>query len=218
MDADYTMGHLDYLLGLNPKNTIQHIVEGKADFEKTVLNGPWGLKLIPGMSGLDGNPNIPRDFSRDIIRDLAMYSDWSDIMMCDTTSGASSPTMDVILNCDDLIMITTPETASVMDLYSMIKVVHQKMGDEIPRLRLIVNRTNSRDEGRRIASSLRGVIGRFLGKGIHFMGAIPSDPEVDHASRKHIPFIRHAPTSVASRTIEEIAFSLLNEWENVIGE
>lgn len=218
IDADYTMGHLDYLLGLNPKNTIQHLIDGKSTFKQTVLDGPWDLKLIPGMSGINGNPNMPAHFSRDILNDLSMHDDWADIVLCDTTSGASEPTIDIVSNSDELLLITTPESSSVMDLYGMIKILHKKLGNQMPRTRLIVNRIESREDGRRVAASVRGVMGRFLGKGIHFIGAIPIDPEIDQASRKHIPFVRHSPTSKASRAIEEIALTLLREWADPLAD
>ena len=216
IDADYALGNLDYLLGLNPEYTIQHLITGKASYEKAVQDGPWGLKLVPGMAGLNGNPNLPGNFSNGIIRDLAMHDNWADILFCDTTSGISEPTVDIIQSSDEMILITTPETASVIDLFAMIKFLHQKLGDNIPRMRFVVNRVTSRDEGRKVAASLRSVIGRYLGKGIHYMGAIPADPQVDKASRKHIPFIRHAPTSPAARMMEDIAFMLLDEWDNPI--
>ena len=216
VDADFTMGNLDYLLGFNPKFTIQHIMEGKSDFERTVVDGPWGLKLIPGMAGGNGSPQIPGNFAKEIIPDLALYDNWSDLLICDTSSGVSSPTMDVISNCDELLLITTPETGSVMDLYGMVKFLFEKFKGKTPRMRLIVNRVANRNDGKRVAISLRATVGRFLGKGLNILGFIPSDPAVEEATRKHIPFIRHAPTSAASRSIEEVAFGLLDEWSDPI--
>lgn len=214
VDADYALGNLDYMLGLNPAFTIQHLITGKASFEKAVLKGPWDLKLIPGMAGLNGNPNLSGNFSNGIIQDLAMHDNWADILLCDTTSGISEPTIDIIRNSDEMILVTTPETASIIDLFAMIKFISQKPGIDIPRMRFIVNRVSSRAEGRKVAASLRGVIGRYLGRGIHYIGAIPADPQVDKASRKHIPFIRFAPTSPAARMIEDIAFMLIDEWDS----
>ena len=121
---------------------------------------------------------LPAHFSRDILNDLAMHDDWADILLCDTTSGASEPTVDIVSGSDELLLITTPESGSVMDMYGMIKILHQKLDNKMPRTRLIVNRTASREDGRRVASSVRGVMGRFLGKGIHYIGAIPVDPEI----------------------------------------
>lgn len=214
VDADFTMGHIDYLLGINPKFTIQHLLESNTDVEKIITDGPWGLKLIPGMAGINGTNKITPDSTRALIPDLAMHNDWTDILIADTTSGVSSPTVDVLCASNNIILVTTPETGSVMDLYGMIKFLHSKFKDATPRIRLIVNRVQNRNDGKRVAASLRSTTGRFLGRGIHILGFIPSDPAIEEATKKHIPFIRHAPTSQASRAIEEIAFSLLDEWSN----
>jgi flagellar biosynthesis protein FlhG len=214
VDADFTMGHLDYLLGFNPKFTIQHLIEGKAELDKILIDGPWGLKLIPGTAGINDSSSIHGNNTRALIPDLAMHNDWADILICDTTSGVGNPTMDIISGCDELLLVTTPETGSVMDLYGMIKFISGKLDQSAPRMRLIVNRIRNRNEGKRVASSLRATTGRFLGKGLNILGFVYSDPAVEEATRKHIPFIRHAPTSTASRAIEEIAFSLLNEWSD----
>lgn len=211
VDADYSMGHIDYLLGMNPVRTIQHLIESKADFSEVVLDGPWGMKLIPGMAG-DITRGVSDNKLSGFIMDIAMHDDWADFLVCDTTSGASRPTFDTITSSTDLILVTTPETASVMDLYGMIKYISSHLEKDAPRMHLVINRISERDEGRRIAASLRGVTGRFLGKGLNCIGMIPSDNNVEEASRRHVPFIRHSPQSPTTRALEDIAFRLLDQW------
>lgn len=217
VDADYSMGHLDYLLGLNPKHTIQHLVEGKSDFDSVLVDGPWGLKLIPGMAG-DINLIVPENRIKELIPDIAMHDDWADFLVCDTTSGIARPTYDILTSSSDILLITTPESASVMDLYGVIKYIVRHLGDRSPRMHVIINRINTRDEGRRVAASLRSVTGRFLGKGLNCIGMIPSDSDVEEASRRHIPFIRFSPVSPASRAIEEIALRLLEQWSDPLNK
>jgi len=211
VDADYSMGHVDYLLGLNPKFTIQHLIEQKVDYDSVLMDGPWGLRLIPGMAG-EISRLVPDNRIKELIPDIAMHDDWADFLVCDTTSGIGRPTYDILASSTDVLLITTPESASVMDLYSVIKYVSSHLEDRAPRMHVIINRLATRDEGRRVAASLRGVTGRFLGKGLNCIGMIPSDRDVEEASRKHIPFIRHSPISAASRAIEEVAFRLLDQW------
>lgn len=218
VDTDFAMGQLDYLLGFSPERTIQHIVEGKSSLEDTMLLGPWGMKLVPGMAGLNGSPNFPSNFARDLVPDIAMHDDWADIVLCDTASGVSAPTVDVISCCDEIILITTPETGSVMDLYGMIKFLHGKFGKNLPRLNLVVNRSASRADGRRVAKSIRDVTGRFLGQGLNFLGQIPSELAVEESVKKHTPLINHSPASIASRSINEMSEFLLAEWSDPLRE
>ena len=213
VDADFSMGHVDYLLGLNPHNTIQHIIEGKAEYEACLVEGPWGLKVIPGMAG-DTSRFVSSRKITELIPDIALHDDWADLIVCDTTTGAGQSTMDIVFSSNEIVLVTTPETASVMDLYGMIKVISGNESAQRPRMRLIINRIKEREEGRRIAASLRSVTGRFLGKGLDCTGFIPSDDDVEEASRRHVPFVRHSPKSPAARVIEEIAFRLIDEWSD----
>jgi len=217
VDADFSMGHIDYLLGINPNHTIQHLIEGKAEFEACLAEGPWGLKVIPGMAG-DTSRFVSSRKITELVPDIALHDDWADLIVCDTTTGAGQPTLDIISSSNEIVLVTTPETASVMDLYGMIKVISGNDSAQRPRMRLIINRIREREEGRRIAASLRGVTGRFLGKGLDCTGFLPSDNDVEEASIRHVPFVRHSPKSPVSRLIEEIAFRLIDEWSDPLSK
>src|SRR5918992_4651351 len=52
LDADLGLGNMDILLGLTPKNTIEHVLNGSRSLSEIMPPGPSGIKILPASSGL----------------------------------------------------------------------------------------------------------------------------------------------------------------------
>ncbi|MDZ7548219.1 AAA family ATPase, partial [Clostridium perfringens] len=52
-DADIGMGNDDVLMGIYPKNSVLDLMNGKLAIEDIIVDGPEGVKLLPGGSGLN---------------------------------------------------------------------------------------------------------------------------------------------------------------------
>ncbi len=52
LDADLGLANVDVMLGLTPKLTIKHVLDGECTIEDIVLTGPSGISIIPASSGI----------------------------------------------------------------------------------------------------------------------------------------------------------------------
>ena len=52
-DADIGMGNDDVLMGIYPKNSVLDLINGRYEIDEIVVEGPEGVKLLPGGSGLN---------------------------------------------------------------------------------------------------------------------------------------------------------------------
>ena len=52
LDADFGLANANILMGINNSNTVADVLSGKMDLENVMVEGPFGLKLICGGSGL----------------------------------------------------------------------------------------------------------------------------------------------------------------------
>src|SRR5689334_920867 len=51
LDADLGLANVDVLLGMSPRYTLEHVLNGQRDIMDIVLEGPAGFKILPSGSG-----------------------------------------------------------------------------------------------------------------------------------------------------------------------
>ena len=52
-DADIGMGNDDVLMGIYPKHNVLDLINGNLSIEDVIVEGPEGVNLLPGGSGLN---------------------------------------------------------------------------------------------------------------------------------------------------------------------
>ena len=52
LDADMGLANVDILLGMYPQFNLSHVLSGDKTLNEIMLNGPDGLRVIPGASGI----------------------------------------------------------------------------------------------------------------------------------------------------------------------
>ena len=82
-----------------------------------------------------------------------------DYLLIDTGAGLYRSVLNFSLAADEVLVITTPEPTALTDAYGLIKtLVMQKYQG---KLKLIVNRALSPEEGRLTANKLKLVVDKF---------------------------------------------------------
>ena len=52
VDADLGLANIDVLLGLYPRFNLGHVVSGQKSLKDVMIDGPEGIRIIPGACGL----------------------------------------------------------------------------------------------------------------------------------------------------------------------
>jgi flagellar biosynthesis protein FlhG len=52
LDADLGLANIDVMLGLHPQYTLQHVLKGECSLNEIMVEGLFGLKVIPATSGV----------------------------------------------------------------------------------------------------------------------------------------------------------------------
>jgi len=123
MDADMGLANLDIMLGLLPKYTIQHVVQGKKRIKDIIIPGPAGISIIPGGSGINELANLNDADLKNIIAEMGKLDGEYDYMIIDTGAGISKNVINFLLAADDVIIVTTAEPTSLTDAYGMVKTI-----------------------------------------------------------------------------------------------
>ncbi|WP_368487886.1 MinD/ParA family protein [Clostridium sp. BJN0013] len=204
-DGDMGMGNDDVLMGFLPKYNVYDVILGNKTIEDVIIRGPFGVKLLPGGTGILKIEGITKTQRDDFIKKLSSLND-VDYIVLDTGAGINRDVLGFITCCQEFIIITTPEPTSLTDAYSLVKAVnHFKLKD---RAKVIVNRTTDVKEGEKTFTKFNSVVNKFLSIKLEYVGCISDDKNLIQAVRNQIPLLINYPNSEASKDINFIANKL----------
>jgi len=211
LDADLGLANIEILMGFSPKHSLLDVLAGKNTLDEIITYGHGGLGFISGGSGLVEMANINDQMLAATVDKLSALDEIADIVLIDTGAGISNVVMKFVTAASECIVVCTPEPTSITDSYSLIKAVRDRGEHEaIPRIKMIINGAEDRDEGRNIFNNLHKVCQKFLGMELEHLGTLPHDQNLRKAVRMQKPCILSFPNTAFSKEIESIGSKLLD--------
>ncbi|MFP4015815.1 MAG: MinD/ParA family protein [Halanaerobiales bacterium] len=211
LDADLGMANLDILLGLTPRYNLSHVLKGNCKFEEALLNGPGGIDILPGTSGVEDLVNISLTEVKRLIEASSQMENTYDIIIIDIGAGIHYSVTNFIMACDEALIVLTPEPTAIMDAYSLIKYLSRNKYKN--KIGILINQITSQKEGSDVANRMKQVIGEYLHLDIEIMGYIPYDEYLKHSVKKQTPLILKYPLSKAVEAVKSIAAKMLDRAE-----
>lgn len=206
LDADLGLANVDVLLGLSPRYTLEHVLNGQKDIMDIVLEGPAGFKILPSGSGISELSEMSYEQQMRLFRELSRIEDDVDYLFIDTGAGISSNVLRFNASANEIIVVANPEPTSITDAYALMKLLSIKY--HIREFGLVANSVNSEEEGQGVYDRLNRVCGQFLQVNLTYLGSIPFDKHVRHAVRQQRPLLELFPQAPAARSITRIAADL----------
>ena len=207
IDANLGLGNIDLLCGLNGYWNFSHVVTGARTLKDVMLEGPKGIRVLPGLGDLEKLPEFPTAIQKEIVGQLGDIEKTSDVLVIDTATGLHGLTRHFVSAADFALLVTTPEPTSVADAYATIKSFSlSKQAD----FQVLVNQTESNQKGRAVLDRLQQTTRLFVRTGMESAGFIPRDNHVPQAVDARVPFIVTNPRCPASRGIRQLARRMNN--------
>ncbi|WP_409305442.1 MinD/ParA family protein [Peribacillus sp. SCS-155] len=202
-DMDIGMGNIDILMGRSSRYSIVDFFENRMDLGDIVSEGPEGISVIAGGSGLATLFEMEESRFSSFLDQLDTFIHQYEYIIFDMGAGITRESSQFILCVDELIVITTPEPPAIMDAYSVMKYLTSVKKD-MP-FSLVCNRVQSEKEGKETIQRLSNALQKFLQKEIFPLGFLPDDRSVTAAVTRQIPFSVYKPESAISKAINEVA-------------
>jgi len=213
-DADIGMGNDDVLMGIYPKYNVLDLINGNLSIEEVIVEGPGGVKLLPGGSGLNNIEDLQQNQRDLFLRKIEMLEGF-DYIFIDTGAGINRSVLAFIACSDEFILVTTPEPTSLTDGYSLLKAVnHFKIKD---KGNIVVNRIIDKNEGDNTYNKFQAAVNKFLSINVNYLGFVYEDRKLISAVREQKPFVISNPNCDAARCIRNIAEKLLGEEKEIKG-
>ncbi len=224
IDADIGLANIDVLLGLFPKETISSVLTQNKKITDVITDGPNGIKIIAGGSGLYDMLQLNNDSIEHLKKQLIELESLFDFVLIDTGAGISEMVMSFVAAAHEVILVTTPEPTSLTDVYTLIKALRIKGHNNM--LKLVVNRVENSKEALSVFEKLSIASSKFLSTKIENLGYIQNSKQVVEAVKNQHPFISLYPNSSIAKSVNSIAIKIIgspiedenSNFQNFIGK
>ncbi len=208
VDGDLGLANIDIMMGIVPKYSLRHLVSDHLSIEEILAEGPAGLKIISGWSGIGELNNLSFSDVQRIVRELSKLNRGYDYLIIDTGAGITPAVMTFINAADVLLLVTTPEPTAFADCYSLLKSVPGI--NNIKSIKLIVNRGLNNKEVNNIAEKFSTTCQQFLNIRVDTIGNLNEDQLVRLGVIKQQPLITLYPNSRIVAAINRIGKELVS--------
>lgn len=208
-DADLGLSNVDVLLGLQPEKNIADVLKGESSLKDVIIEGPMGLQIIPGASGLQEMADLGPVEIACLIQSFSELSDQIDVLLVDTAAGIAHSVLSFIRACQENIMVVCNEPSSITDAYALIKVLNQR--HQHRQFKILANMIRDPQEGQELFYKLKNATDRFLDINLQFLGAVPYDDQVRNAIQSQQAVTQMYPNAKATAAYKQLANRIV-DW------
>jgi flagellar biosynthesis protein FlhG len=202
-DADLGLGNIDVLLGIAPRYNLSHVIMGEKSIPEIIVDGPGNMKILPASSGINELANLSEGQQQKILSELNLIIDPVDILLIDTAAGISSNVIYFNVSAHEIMVVASPEPASITDAYALMKVLSIKYSENY--FKLLINSASSINEADDVFRQLQLVTNRFLNISLEYMGHVIYDKQVVKSIKQQKIVCEKYPGAMASECFMNLA-------------
>ena len=203
LDADLGLANVDVMLGLQPKQTIAHVLKGACTINDVLIRLTEGVCVIPAASGIASLSQLSDVESAGIVHAFSDLNFDLDTLIIDSAAGIARNVTNFARSANEIIVVVCDEPASLTDAYAFIKVMRRE--HEVRNFNVLVNMVRGPQTGRTLFSKLQKVADRFLDVQLRYAGGIPYDEKLRSAVMNQEIAVRKFPSASASLAFKSIA-------------
>jgi septum site-determining protein MinD len=198
VDGNISSPNLALHLGrTNFETTINDVLRGKKGILEAI-HEEKGLKIVPASISLEDLKNVDLSKFSEVLQDLELDSD---IIIIDSSCGITEETLHILHSCDEAIIITNPDLASLTEALRTLTLA-QELGKTITGVVV------TKHKGRRSLISQHNIEAMLE---VPLLAIIPDDKELEKAVMRGEPLVQTHPKRKSSKAYIELAARLLNE-------
>jgi len=203
LDGDLGLANADVQLGLAPRHTLEHVLDGRCTLEEAIIDTPAGFRLIPAAAGVARLTELSTAEHLGLVQAFSHLACGLDALIIDTAAGISDSVRQFCQAAQHVLIVLRDEPASLADAYATIKVLHKAHG--VRRFHVLANMSVATGTGEALFRKLQRVTDRFLDVVLEYAGEIPEDRFVRNAICAQRAVFAAYPSAPASRAFARLA-------------
>jgi flagellar biosynthesis protein FlhG len=209
LDGDLGLANVDVLLGLTPRFTLEHVLNGERTLEEVILRTTAGVRVVPASSGVARMATLSLTEQNGIVQAFSTLPEPLHALIVDTAAGIGEPVLQFCQAAQQVLVVLRDEPTSLTDTYALIKVLSRDRG--VRRFHVLSNMSRDRDQGAAAFRRLQRVSDRYLDVVLDHIGDIPEDFSLQKSVQAQRPVLEAFPSSPASTAFKDLA-RVVNHW------
>lgn len=205
-DADASLANINILLGIRPKFTLEHLFTGKKVLKDIIIDGPRGLKVIPGATGITEYAHFSKQQKEILLSTLDQLQKTFDYLIIDTAAGIGDDVLDFIRASQFSIVVITPEPTSLTDSFSLLKALKRTSFSK--KTSVLVNMALDQAQSQQVYKRFKTAVEKYIEADIAYLGYVQVDETMISSVSLQCPAVLLNPESTASVCFKEIALSI----------
>ncbi len=169
IDCDYNLSNTSVKLGLPLTDNFYSLLSAQKSFDDCLVMHE-GYYLLSGCNGSMDLLNESLSIEKFIIDILVSHESEFDYILLDSPAGIGRENLTLNAYSDHRFVVVTPDRSSLTDSYSLMKILSNKYG--VSENHLIVNKTSSDKQYKRIVKTLGDTVDKFLNTRLKVLGGI----------------------------------------------
>ncbi|MDT0633594.1 MinD/ParA family ATP-binding protein [Spectribacter hydrogenooxidans] len=202
LDGDPALADVAAALDLHPRYGLADVIAGRCDLASILLDGPSGLRVVPAGANQSRLTALSAAQSRGLIAAFSDLDETPDVLVVDTAAGAGSATRQFIQAAGEVLVVVGGESPALHQNRDLIRALGGRAGHT--RFRVLVNRSDD-SCGAEVAERLARLTEAEVEVALHYVGAIPDDPQIERARALGLPVVNAFAHSPAGRAYKRLA-------------
>ena len=207
IDADLGLANVHIMTGIYPDFDLMDVVNNKKTIQEVIVEGPGGIHIIPGASGIFQLSNISHQKRQNLVDQLNKLETAYDVIIVDAEAGLSHNVLKFVSIADRAVIITTPDLTALSDAYAIIKVIRLRKNND--NIGVVVNRARSVNEADAVYKKLSMATEKFLSYKIIKYGFILEDAiTVKESIQTRKPIAVQFPKTKVGASLKNVVYEL----------
>lgn len=210
-DGDTSLANTNVMLGLYPAYTLEHLFTGERSIQEIVINGPEGIQIVPGASGVAQCVELDVGQQQRLVTSIRSIEKHYDYMLVDTAAGIGPTVLHFIAASQVAVVVITPEPTSLTDAFSLLKVLKRRGYKR--KVQVIVNMAASPAQSKKTYSRFTHAVDKYLNLKTEYLGSVWMDESMRNAVSTQRPVALFPKTDPSARCFYRIAENIEDLFE-----
>ncbi len=211
-DADTGLANVNILMGVSPRYTIEHVLNGSKTINEIIIELPNGIFLVPASSGIKQCTNLDKKQLSCLITALQTLEKRFDYLLIDTAAGIDTNVLDFVASAQYRVLVITPEPTSLTDSFALLKML--VIRGKKQSMFVLVNKVENYKTSQLIFKRFQQAVKTYLKIDVAFLGYLAVDAQLNKAISQQVPVVLSYPNSAISCGFASLADIVKRQFRN----
>lgn len=174
IDENTCANNISATLGINAHRDLLDVIRRDKTLDEVIIPGPEGFFILPAGRGMRVLGKLNEGDQAHLTGCFADIAQPMDVILIDAAPGRSSQMLTLALSTHEIVVVVSPDPASITAAYALIKHTCGYHQDK-QHFHVVVNKAGTEAEARMIFDNMADVARRHLEVSLDFMGFVPQD-------------------------------------------